>query len=773
VAHEGAAAPLSREAVVPPVTPATSLSARWSRIVRAFAALRIDRTPLRGVPLRHGEAGAAGPWIGPLQLDGEQHHGLAAGAPDSLDWRVYVIGASRLRSCCAVLDEAAVRGPILFTVEARAANGDSVSHGVSVRRASRWHSVDLDLPAAFAGEITIALRVEAAADARAACVWGDPALERRRPLRQIAATGLAALRLMGLRGSMRRAAAASTRLEDDERYRAWLAQRHRDPAQAAVAAPAGGPLISVLTPVYNTDAVWLRRCVETVRQQAYERWELVLSDDGSTDPRTLEALEAVLSDSRIRVIRSSPNRGIVHASNAALAAATGDFVAFLDHDDELAPDALVRVARRIADEPDLDVIYTDEDKIDPSGVRGQPHFKPDWSPDLLRSCMYMSHLTVMRRGVAVEAGGFRPGYEGSQDYDLMLRVVERTARIAHLPHVLYSWRTTPLSSASSPLAKPWAARAARRALEDALHREGAGGRVTTSEATGHFRVRYPIAGTPRISVLMASSARLSTTGTEATAARARAIRAIVNTTAGRDIEIVVADEGALAGAVVDALRGAAHRIVPCPAGRALPFGACVNALARAATGDHLLLVDDAVEPAAAGWLDAMLEFSQRPAIGAVGAVLVRRDGSIEQAGLVLGAGGLAARALHGEPHWTRGHLSNALDVRNASAVSAACLLTQRDVFELVGGFDDRLDAGPGSIDYGLKVRDAGLRIVLTPHARLWYDGPGVLEAVPAGQAALLRAHWGARLDTDPYYNLNFDRRAASYRLPPAAAVTLT
>jgi hypothetical protein len=345
--------------------------------------------------------------------------------------------------------------------------------------------------------------------------------------------------------------------------------------------------------------------------------------------------------------------------------------------------------------------------------------------------MYASHLTVMRRRVVEDAGGLRAGYEGSQDYDLFLRVSERTERIVHVPKVLYHWRTAPLSAASSQLAKPWAVRAGQRALEDTLARRGVRGAVGSAGASGHFRVRYEIADAPRVSVIVTWLAPGGAAGLE------RWERVIRDTTSGRIVETMIADCAAM-----------------------------VLERASIAAGNYLLLLHADVEPCGDGWLDALLEFAQQPPVGAAGPFLMRRDQTIDHAGMVLGADGIAACAFAGEPGTTRGHLSNTLDVRNCGALSGACLLTRRDAFDRAGGFDPRLPPGLAAIDYALRLRDIGLRLVVTPHARLWHTsacGPDV-ESDPAG-INRLRERWGDRLDRDPYYNPNFDRRTASYRLP--------
>ncbi len=677
-------------------------------VLDGLAALTIDRTPLRDVA---EASGSALQWS-VVARHGARHHAIRVAAPARLHWRVYASSTSRIRVWC---------------VEARCDTAEAHA-SITVEAASGWRELRLPLPPVCAGEISVALVADAPAGSGAAALWGDPMLERRRTAAEIAAAAMAAVRLLGPRRVLQRTAAAAGREEDTERYRHWLATRA---PQTPAAAPSG-PVVSVLTPVFNTDPVWLRRCIESVRRQTYPHWELILSDDGSTEPRTRAVLDAAAAEPRIRVVRSATNGGIVRASNAALGVASGELVAFLDHDDELAPTALADVIAHLDAHAGVDIVYTDEDKMDPSGARSDPHFKPDWSPELLLSCMYVSHLTVMRRQLVVEAGGFRAGFDGSQDYDLMLRVAELTDRIVHVPQVLYSWRTAPDSAASSQLAKPWAVRAGRRALEEAVQRRGLPALVTSAGAAGHFRVRYEIAGVPVISILMPSSPG------------GRATEVLHRTTRGRILDIVGAD--------------------PSSAGQ--PLAARLNAMARRATGSHLLFLHDDVEPCGPGWLDAMVEFSQQARIGAVGPFLLRHDGTIDSAGLVLGVGGVAADALQGAGGWTRGHLSNALDVRNCSAVNGACLLTRRDVFERLGGFDERFGEALFAVDYGLRLREAGLRVVVTPHARVWHDAR-CRHLPAAGEADRLRARWGRALDRDPYYNAAFDRHAATFRLPPA------
>lgn len=731
----------------------------WSRILSGLGSLTIDRTPLRFLP----SESAAGVWR-PLTLDGHSHASLQGVSPLRVAWRAYALPGSRLRAWCAIVDRQAGSSGIRVALEARAGDTQLVAE-TELRAAGRWHEVRLDLPDSMRGEIDVVLA--ARSNAAASVAWGDPTLERRRTPAELLKGGLAALRMLGIRGLVRRAEAVAREAEDTERYRQQLlaTDRGREPARS-LSGPGAvrslPPPVSIITPVFNTDPVWLLRAIESVRQQTWPRWELCLSDDGSTDPRTRAVLDSVSSDPRIRVVRSEANRGIVHASNAALACATGEYVGFLDHDDELYSEALAEILARVSAQPSLDIVYTDEDKIDPSGVRSQPHFKPDWSPELLRSCMYTSHFTVMRRSLVDALGGFHGGFEGAQDYDLMLRAVERTDRIAHVPRVLYGWRTTPLSAASSQLAKPWAIRAAQRALEDAIRREGTAAEVVSAGAAGHFRMKYAIAGDPLVSILLVDSDE--SRGGQPSDGLLRSVRAIVRHTGSRAYEILVAVRDPLARACERALAGTRHTVLPHEEATA---AAAINRAAREAEGDHLLVLHSDAEPLEPGWLDALLEFSQRDAIGAVGAFLLSDDGRLAHGGIVLGAGGLAAHAFAGEPAWTRGHMSNALDIRNTAAVSGACLMTRRSVFDRVGGLDEALGCDLYDIDYGLRVRREGLRVVVTPHARLTQHGRQRERgaACPA-DVARLRARWGASVESDPYSNPHFDRRSAGYRLPP-------
>lgn len=558
-------------------------------------------------------------------------------------------------------------------------------------------------------------------------------LWRQQGLSHTVRLAIAGVRTMGVRHVLSRAANAARQVEDDQRYREWAAQHPWTDDQAArlradIATLPYRPTISIVTAVFNTEPAWLLRAAASVQNQIYPHWQLCLCDDGSTRQDTIAALETLRGSAGVRVIRLDTNSGISQASNAALSLATGEFVGFLDHDDELTKDALAEVVKALNGRPQPDIVYSDEDKIDEHGVLSQPHFKPDWSPELLLSCMYASHFTVMRRQLVVDAGAFRTGFEGSQDYDLLLRATERSSRVAHVPRVLYHWRTAPESAASSQLSKPWAVQAAERALTDHLARHG-GGDVRSAGPAGHFRVQFAIPKPPLVSVLVPGVFESAALQQRLARTRYRAVEVLSGDTAGPDI------------------------------------AACLNVLAGKATGEHLLVLDPGFEPADPSWLTTLVELSMRTGVGAAGPLLLGADGRIESAGIVIGTSECVSPAFAGEPAWARGHLSNLHDVRNVSALPASVFLTSRKAFELAGGFCDGLGLALFTVDYGLRTRRAGLRTAITPHARL-RRRTGVSAPGPtASECARLREIWGAELDNDPYYNAHFDRSSATFRLP--------
>ncbi len=563
--------------------------------------------------------------------------------------------------------------------------------------------------------------------------------------------------------AVKRAAGLRHPFDLDAQYTRWR-ERHAPTAARleAMRAEVGGfryrPLLSVLTPVYETPESWLRRCIESVRNQVYPDWELCLVDDGSRKPRVGQVLaEHAAADPRIRVETLDANSGIVGASSRALAMARGEFVVLLDHDDELAPDALFEVARRIGEQPDVDLVYSDEDKIDRRGRLVEPFFKPDWCPDLLMGMNYVSHLGVYRRSLVEEVGGFRSGFEGSQDWDLVLRVAERTRRIAHVPKVLYHWRMSGSSAAASTGAKPYAYRAARKALEEALARRGRAGRVDQIPNTGIFQVRYDIRGAPLISVIVPTRDRMDLLRP--------CVSSILEKSTWRNFELLVIDNGS---ADPETLRYLER--LPQPHRSVLydkPFNwsALNNFAAREARGEYLLFLNNDTEVIEPAWMEAMLEHAQRPEVGAVGAKLLYPDRTIQHAGVLLGVGGCANHAYRFLPEDTAGYMGMALVARNYSAVTGACMMVRRAVFEEVGGFDEKLRVAYNDVDFCLRLGERGYLVVYTPLASLLhFESASRRELSPAEDEGLLRRRWGPVLSADPCYNPNLGVEREGFQL---------
>jgi GT2 family glycosyltransferase len=510
------------------------------------------------------------------------------------------------------------------------------------------------------------------------------------------------------------------------------------------------PLVSILTPVFDTPVSWLGEAVDSALAQVYENWELVLIDDGSTATDLLGALPALAArDRRIRLVRLEGHQGISAALNKGLDLASGEWVTFLDHDDVLEPDALFQNVRLIQENPGLDLIYSDEDKLTEAGF-DSPILKPDWSPDFFLSCNYLCHLIFLRRDLVREVGGFQPQFDGSQDYDLLLRVSERTNRIHHIPRVLYHWRRSESSSASDVRQKPGQLEASWRAIEAHLKRCGELAHVTVDWPTHAFCVRRQLLEPRKISVIISSSH-----GQESLK---EFVERLISKTSYPNYEIVIVQMGG---------RDKVHeartdfRVLDFP--DAANDSAAKNYAVAQTNSPWLLFLDDSVEAIDPDWLTIMGEHVQRPEVGAVGARLINPNGTIEHAGLVLGVNGIAQSAFHGFPAEHPGVNRQLRMTRNYSAVSSGCILIRREVFQKVGGFDKALPRRFADVDFCLKVRRAGYLIVYTPLAKLIGAAPAS-EAHDISGEAIIRQRWSEVLERDPYYNPNLSRERADFSL---------
>ena len=537
--------------------------------------------------------------------------------------------------------------------------------------------------------------------------------------------------------------------------------------QAAVELPA----ISVAMPVFNPPVDMLRDAIESVRSQIYPNWELCIADDCSTDPEVRAVLaEYEGSDSRVKVIRRAENGHISAASNSALSLVTTSWVACLDHDDVLAPHALAMVALAIAEHPDAGLVYSDEDKLDQSGVRRDPYFKPDFDPLLLLGQNFVSHLSVFRKDLVDRAGGYREGYEGSQDWDLTLRVTELLDphQVVHVPHVLYHWRVHATSTASLVTAKPYAVEAGQRAVVDHLERTVRDAGVERIGQIGFNRVswRLPVRP-PRVSVVVETTdgPRLS-----------RCLDSLLAFTMYPDFEVVVVDNSSRDIGTLEYLRGNDYRVTVIRADLPGNHSAVKNLAVAQTTGEVVCFLSDNTEVISGEWLAEMVAQLWQPGVGAVGAKLYYTDGRVEHGGMVLGVMGIAGRAHRLSDRLSVGYFGQLQLAHRMSAVSDACCVVRREAWAEVQGIDATTFPDEfGDVDLCMRLREAGWGVVWTPYAELYHhQSPHFERDDPqtesfARAAAYMESRWGLRgLRRDPYYNLNLSLDAEDYSLawPP-------
>jgi GT2 family glycosyltransferase len=544
-------------------------------------------------------------------------------------------------------------------------------------------------------------------------------------------------------------------------YHKWL-ERHRattgdlDRMRQEALGFSFQPLVSIITPVFNTPVRWLRECVESVLTQTYEKWELILIDDDSTEPATLRSLtELAASDSRIILAKDEKRRGISAASNRGLALAQGDWVAFLDHDDLLEPDAIFQNVKWLQDHPDADLIYSDEDKLTEQGF-DSPIFKPDWSPDYFLSCNYVCHFTLVRRELVRQMGGFRSEFDGAQDYDLFLRIIEQTNRIDHIPRVLYHWRRTLTSTADNIQCKPGMLDAGRLALEGHLERKQQAGHVAVDWRTYLYWVKRELTEAKKISIIIPVHDRIDLL--------ARCLDSLTSRTSYAPYEVVVVDNDSQSEDARAYFSHFKHRLLHYSG--PFNFSAINNFAVKQTDSPWLLFLSYHTEVLDADWLTTMAEHVQRTEVGAVGPRLLYPDDTVQHAGIVVGVGGIAEHAFRGLPAEAPGVCRQLQATRNYSAVTGACLLTRRDVFEKVGGFDEEcLPLSFSDVDLCLKLRRAGYVIVYTPFAKLYHNESGVShQRLESLETNVMRDRWSEVLERDPYYNPNLSRERADFSL---------
>lgn len=615
------------------------------------------------------------------------------------------------------------------------------------------------------------------------------------------------------------------------------------------------PLVSIVVPLYCTNERFLREMIESVQAQSYERWELCLTDGSPTEPEgsvgqkfagTQTSQEAVQSmgpegsvglaaqgmgpggsvgqkfasgtlrttltsivreyagrDERI-VYRVLPeNLGIAGNTNAAIALAGGEWIAFLDHDDVLAPDALFEAVSLIRRGPEnitgveatgygdgvsqYDVVYTDEDKIDMEGkVHFQPHLKPDFNIDLLRSNNYITHFTLVRKTLVDEVGGIRSDFDGAQDYDFILRCVERAAAVGHVPRILYHWRSHTESTSDNPFSKQYAVDAGRRAIAEHLERVGTVGEVAATKDMGFYSVHYPYNGTPLVSIVIPSK--------DETESLQKCI-ASIEKSSYTNYEVIVVENNSApetfdfycrlapdkreengTSCFCGVLKGG-QRICVAVWKEGFNYSKLNNFGVSFARGEYIVLMNNDIEMISKDWLGEMLGVCQRKEVGIVGAKLYYPDNTVQHAGIVVGIGGnargIGQNMFTGLARERSGYLHKASLTMDYSAVTAACLMVKKSVYEQVGGFEEKLAVAFNDVDFCLKVRSAGLLVVYRPGVEAYHyesksrgseDSP---EKTARFQREIeyMRNHWiGILKNGDPYYNPNLSSVYPNYSL---------
>ncbi|MBT3640585.1 MAG: glycosyltransferase [Acidiferrobacteraceae bacterium] len=558
----------------------------------------------------------------------------------------------------------------------------------------------------------------------------------------------------------------------NDMYRAWIDENEKPTNLGGrsdrIESLSIRPLISVLMPTYNTDAVWLKKAIDSVLCQVYSNWELCIADDGSTQSQTKELIESYAqSDPRIKVVFRPTTGHIATASNSALELVTGEFVALMDHDDELSQNALYEIAATLNLFPDTDFIYSDEDKITTSGERFDPFFKPDWAPDMLLSHMYCGHLSVYRTATVRSLEGFRSGYDGSQDYDLTLRLTEQTQKIRHIPKILYHWRTIEGSTASGKDAKNYAYRAAERALRGALDRRktGAAVRPVSPDHPAFFRVTYPLRSGPDVAVILPI---INSGRTLKELEHLVQVAADLSRCPGfKPVAVVQSQKDAEALFLIPGLEDFDVLVNQATTPSLSPYPTLVNTGVAATESELILVMDHRLRFRNLDRLKEMAARAQQRHTGAVGPMLLSHDGTIHGAGLIL-RGDLPPMHSH-EQHSIKsaGYFGHLLINPNCSAISSDCLMTRRELFLETGGFDIQLPRIWASTDYCLRLSEQGLNHTVQTDLHAQFVEPVPTGSTPRPNSSalmIMQERWSETMKNDPFFSPHLNRKKGWYTL---------
>ena len=539
-------------------------------------------------------------------------------------------------------------------------------------------------------------------------------------------------------------------------YNKWLAENQ---VEEKVKKFEYNPLISVIIPTYNIERKLLKECLDSILAQTYVNFEICIADDHSTNQNTLKTLhEYEKKDNRIKVVYRKQNGHISKATNSAIKIATGEFIALVDNDDLLPKNALYEVVEVLNRDKNLDLIYTDEDKIDKDSDFCEPHFKPDFSPDTLLSMNYICHLSVLRKSIVDKIGGLRDEYVGAQDYDLMLRFTEKTNKIHHIPKILYHWRKIPGSTADKIDSKNYAIENGKKAIESALKRRKISGKVVTPIEAAMYSIEYKIIDNPLVSIIIPTK--------NSTKILKKCVDSIYQKTTYKNYEVIVIDNQSDDKSTLALLSNYEKqhknfRVIKAN----FPFNySKINNLAvKKSKGDYIVLLNNDTEIITEKWLDWMLGYAQQKHVGAVGAKLLYPDTTIQHGGVILGLGGVAGHAYVGEPRESLGHYGRLVVPYNYGAVTAACLMIKKSKFNKLSGLDEKLRVAFNDVDFNIKALEEGWYNVFLPQVELMHyesktrgaDNTSEKYKLFLKECDYMKNKWGDKTMYDRFYNRNY------------------
>lgn len=541
---------------------------------------------------------------------------------------------------------------------------------------------------------------------------------------------------------------------DKSEYNLWLKENEKNVVYKKLEYR---PLISVLIPVYNVDGKYLKECIESVLMQKYDNFEICIVDDASTKRETLKVLKEYENNKKIKIKYRKKNGHISRATNDALKMAEGEFVALMDNDDVIPENALYEVVKVLNKDKKIDIIYTDEDKLDENGVRCYPYFKPDWSPDTLMSLNYICHLLIIKTNLINKVKGFTVGLEGAQDHDLLLKVTEKTDKIYHIPKILYHWRMIPGSTAQKIENKDYASDKGKMAIENAIVRRKLNATVEKDLVSTYYRVRYILKEEPLISIIVPMKDYANVTE--------KCLESIYKKTTYKNFEVVLVNnrsEEEASYKLFEKYKKEYDNFQVIDADMEFNYSKINNYAVRCAKGEFIVLLNNDTQIITPDWLELMVGYAARPTVGAVGVKLLYPDDTIQHVGVIIGMGGVAGHSFLGVKRDDPGMYGLVRVPYNVGAVTAACLCVEKKKFDEVGGLNEDLKVAFNDIDLNMKLSKRGYRNIVLPMVELYHYesksrgtdlAPGKRERFEQ-EVKYMQKKWGKKLERDEYYNSN-------------------